>query len=93
MRQYNIRLDQSLVQGLDKLGGCRSVHVRDAIQLYLQGDTKQGYDRDVVDMLQSQIVDLKRDKEYLQSQNNALLVARSPTLKEWIVYRLNGIHK
>ena len=90
MRQYNIRLDPALVSGLDKLGGCRSVHIRDAIQSYLQGDTKQGYDRDVVDILQSQIEDLRRDKEFLQSQNNALLVTRSPTLKEWLVYRLRG---
>ena len=38
------------------------------------------YDRDIVDLLNGQIQDLKQDKQYLQGQVNALMVSRYPRL-------------
>lgn len=82
MKQYNIRLEKQVVTQLDALGGCRSVHIRDAIGLYLQTDTPKGYNVDL-----SYIHHLEGEVDYLRSQSNALLVNRMPLLRR-IIYRL-----
>lgn len=87
LKPYNIRLDQQSITRLDSLEGCRSMHIRNAISMYLQPDTQNVYNVDLVTILKDQITDLQHDKEYLQQQNNALLISKMPLLQR-VIYRL-----
>lgn len=89
MKAYNLRIDPDLVARVDGLGGCRSEHIRAAIRSYLQPSTADGYNRDVLDILRSEVEDLRRDKQYLQGQVNALMVTRMPLLQR-VIMRLKG---
>jgi hypothetical protein len=77
---YNFRLDPTLIKELDKLNGTRTYHVSTALQSYLQSDTQNIYNVNLVDLLNNQIQDLKEDKRYLQNQVNGLMVSRFPLL-------------
>ena len=89
--RIDVRLPDDLYKQLKKQSGTMTQNVCTALRTFVCVDGVQDtYSKTMVGLLQSQIEDLRRDKEYLQSQNNALLVSRSPTLKEWLVYRLRG---
>jgi D-hexose-6-phosphate mutarotase len=45
------------------------------------------YTQEYVDLLQTTIQDLRKDKAFLESQNNALLIMRTPLLQR-IIFRL-----
>lgn len=45
------------------------------------------YTQKYIDLLQTTIQDLRKDKTFLESQNNALLVMRTPLLQR-IIYKL-----
>lgn len=89
LKPYNVRLDIKDIKVLDKLEGCRSAHIRHAIQSYLQPDTQNIYNVDLVTILQDRIKDLQSDKRYLQQQNNALMLSRTPLLQR-IILRLQS---
>ena len=84
MKQYNIRLDQQIVKQLDSLNGCRSKHIRDAIQLYLQSYMSNGCDRDVL-----YIQHLEDEVSYLRSHVNALMISKLPLLQR-VIHRLQN---
>lgn len=86
---YNFRLDPSLIKEVDRLGGCRTAVITEALQSYLQTGTQMNYNVNMVSLLQSEIVDLKRDKEFLMQQNNALLLSSRPLLQR-VILRLRG---
>ena len=54
-----------------------------------QATYANAYDIGMVDLLKDQISELKHDKQYLQDQNNALLVSSQPLLQR-IIYRLKS---
>ena len=87
---YNFRLDSNLIKQVDKLDGSRTSNVTNALQSYLQSDTQNIYNVNLVDLLQSQIVDLKNDKSYLQNQVNALMISRFPLLSRIKLKLLEG---
>jgi len=71
LKQYNVRLDPTVVRELDRLEGCRSEHIRNAVTLYIHNDMccdtpSSGGSRDAVSM--DYIEELKRDKEILQQR-------------------------
>ena len=70
VKQYNIRLEPVQVGELDSLGGCRSVHIREAVTKYLHGNIQQDndYNQELVDVLKDQVADLKQDKDILQKR-------------------------
>jgi hypothetical protein len=43
-------------------------------------DNNNVYSQDLISTLQTQVLDLKRDKDFLQQQNNALLLTSLPLL-------------
>ena len=86
---YNFRLDPNLITDMDRLGRSRTSIVTDALQTYLQTDTRMHYDVNLVSLLQTEIADLRKDKEYLMNQNNALLVMKTPLLQQ-IIYKLRS---
>ena len=88
-KSYNFRLDPTLIKKIDQLGRSRTSIVTDALQTYIQNDTQMIYDVNLVSVLQTQITDLKRDKEYLMNQNNALIVMKTPLLQQ-IIYKLRS---
>ena len=47
------------------------------------------YTKEYVDLLKTTIDDLRKDKTFLESQNNALLVMRTPLLQR-IMYKLRA---
>ena len=77
---YNFRLESNLIKEVDKLNGSRTLNVTNALQQYLQDDTQNVYNVNMVDLLNDQIMDLKHDKRYLQEQVNALMLAKIPLL-------------
>ncbi len=91
-KAYSFRFDPTLVKSIDKLGRSRTSTLTDAIQMYVQCNTKDiqtSYNTDIVSLLQSQISDLKNDKEFLMSQNKALMVMKTPLLQQ-IIYKLRS---
>jgi hypothetical protein len=91
-KAYSFRLDPILIKEIDKLGRSRTSTLSDAIQMYIQcntKDTQTSYNTDLVYLLQSQISDLKNDKEFLMSQNKALMVMKTPLLQQ-IIYKLRS---
>ena len=91
-KTYSFRLDPLLIKKIDKLGKTRTSILTDAIQTYIQCNTKDiqtSYSKDLVSLLQSQIVDLKQDKDFLMSQNKALMVMKTPLLQQ-IIYKLRS---
>lgn len=75
MKQYNVRLDPSVVKKLDSMPEGRSQAIRNAISLYMQGDTQNVYDTNMVDFLKGQVT-------YLQRMNSYLSL---PFYKRWIM--------
>ena len=91
-KTYSFRLDPLLIKKIDKLGKTRTSILTDAIQTYIQCNTKDiqtSYNTDLVSLLQSQITDLKQDKVFLMSQNKALMVMKTPLLQQ-IIYKLRS---
>jgi hypothetical protein len=91
-KAYSFRLDPILVKRIDKLGRSRTSTLTDAIQMYIQCNTKDiqtSYNADLVSLLQSQIADLKQDKEFLMGQTKALMVMKTPLLQQ-IIYKLRS---
>ena len=86
---YNFRLDPSLITEMDRLGKSRTSIVTEALQTYLQIETQTNYNVDLVSLLKSEISDLRKDKEYLMNQNNALMVMKTPLLQQ-IIYKLRS---
>jgi hypothetical protein len=71
LKQYNFRIEPTDIKAVDKLGGCRSVHIRAALQMYLQGDIQtqhNSYTQDIVIILKDQVQDFKQDKDILQKR-------------------------
>ena len=64
----NLRLDPSLLNEIKMLGGTRTEHITKALQLYLQPDTQNRYNVDMVLLLQEQVVSLSHEKEALQKE-------------------------
>ena len=80
---YNFRLDIDLVKAVDKLEGSRTGVVTSALHSYLQCNDNSftnNYDVNVMAILQSQIQDLKQDKQVLNNQVQALMVSSIPLL-------------
>jgi hypothetical protein len=89
--RIDLRIPDDLYKKLRKQSGTMTYSVCTALREYLRTDDVQDpYNKSIIELMQSQITDLRNDKEYLQGQVNALMVARSPTLKEWFMYRLRG---
>ena len=67
LKQYNFRISPTDIKELDKLGGCRSEHIRIAIRGYLQNDIQNNsnYDQDI---FKDYIEELKEDKRILQKR-------------------------
>ena len=86
---YNFRLDPDLITDMDRLGRSRTSIVTDALQMYLHEETQTNYNVNLVSLLKSEIVDLRKDKEYLMNQNNALMVMKTPLLQQ-IIYKLRS---
>lgn len=89
MKQYNIRLEELVVQQLDNIDGCRSKHIRDAINLYLNGVQHVDNDNTYSDQSENYIQHLKTEVDYLRQQNNALLVSKMPLLQR-VIQRLKS---
>ena len=71
MKQYNIRIDSTDIKEIDKLGGNRSEHIRNAITTYIERDTQNiynSYNQELVKVLKDQVEDLKKDKNSLQQR-------------------------
>lgn len=91
-KAYSFRLDPLLIKKIDKFDESRTSCITNALQMYIQCNTnaiQTTYNADLVNLLQSQIIDLKRDKEYLMNQNNALIVMKTPLLQQ-IIYKLRS---
>ena len=84
LKPYNVRLDVKDIKAIDDLAGNRSTHIRKAISMYLQPNTKS-YNVDTIDILQQQIIDLRADKQYFKDQANALLIIKAPLLQRIIL--------
>ena len=80
---YNFRLDIDLVKAVDRLEGSRTGVVTSALHSYLRCNDKcftNNYDVDILQVLQSQIDDLKNDKRLLNDQVRALMFSSIPLL-------------
>ena len=80
---YNFRLDIDLVKAVDRLEGSRTGVVTSALHSYLQGNDNcftNSYDVNVVQLLNSQIEDLKNDKLLLNNQVQVLMMSSIPLL-------------
>jgi len=86
---YNFRIETTLIKQIDKLDGNRTENITNALQMYLQPDTQNIYNVNLVDLLKDQITDLKQDKIYLQNQVNALMVTKMPLLQR-VIEKLRG---
>jgi len=86
-RLCNFRLDPDLLKDMDKLGRSRTSVVTDALHMYLNQDTQTSYNVDLISLLKTEIQDLKKDKDFLMNQNNALMVMKTPLLQR-LVYKL-----
>jgi len=92
--RIDIRIPEEIYKELRKQPGTMTSNICTALHTYMHTDNVQEpYTKTMIDILQEQIAELHQDKTFLQSQINALMVTRNPTLKEWITYRLKGNHK
>ena len=75
-RLYNFKLDIELIKAIDKLNGPRTMHIANALQLYLHDNNHHVNNEDLVELLKKQIIELNRDKEYLLNRINTLMLAK-----------------
>ena len=69
-KQYNFRINPIDIKAIDSLGGCRSEHIRNAIQNYLHN----GIQNNSNNLAQDFIAELKKDKEILQKRIDYLIL-------------------
>jgi len=78
------RVDEQLFNKVKTHDEQNSIIVRNALNQYFRENepnkTLPGYDRELVDVLNSQIADLKNDKQLLNNQVQALMVSSIPLL-------------
>ena len=77
-KQYNFRLDPSLVSQLDSFDGSRTFNLQNAIQLYVDGNNNGNTKH--TQHLEEEIL-------YLRSRVNNLLTVKIPLLN-WIKQKL-----
>lgn len=83
LKQYNIRLPVQDINAIDKLGGCRSEHIRTAIRGYIQNDiTAVGGD--------VYTIHLQEEISYLRKQNEVLMLSN---LSWWARRKLKLLNK
>lgn len=84
--RIDVRLPDDLYLELKECPGKVSYNVVEALRSYVRDDVPpKTYNVELVSSLQAQIVDLRRDKEFLQVQ----LMARQPLLQR-LILRLKG---
>lgn len=88
--RIDVRIPDDLYKALRKQSGTMTYNVCTALRGFVCTDGVQNtYDKSIVDLLQSQVMDLRHDKEYLQSQVNALMIVRTPLLQR-VIMRLRS---
>ncbi len=77
------RVDEQLFNKVKRQDEQSSTIVRNALNQYFrenEPNKTSGYDRELVDVLNNQIMDLKNDKQLLNNQVQALMVSSIPLL-------------
>lgn len=83
---YHFRLNPDLVSRVDVLGGVRTHHIEQALQMYTNDVSTMSYNRELVDLLNRQVDDLKQDKRILQDRVDYLMLP-------WYKRLLLPVHK
>lgn len=78
------RVGQQLYNNVNSHVEQNSTLLRKALQQYFRegepNKTLPGYDRELINVLNNQIMDLKQDKQFLNNQVQALMVSSIPLL-------------
>ena len=86
LKQYNFKIETTLIKEIDKLGGNRSEHIRKAITGYIQPIAKnytQNNNQELITILKNQITYLQDNNENLQKRCDILTYTALPFWKRW----------